>query len=383
MQNIIIAFITGLTTGGLSCLAVQGGLLVSSLSNQIENSVQAISPRTRRSKATSRVGKPGLGLPILVFLFAKLVAYTILGFLLGLIGQAFQLSLTARSIFQIGIGIFMLGNALRMLNVHPIFRFFIIEPPAFLRRRIRKTANQSGNSSLFAPAWLGFLTVLIPCGVTQAIMAVALGAGNPVQGAILLFAFTLGTSPVFFAVFYFATKLGERLEKRFVRITALIIIVLSVFTIDTGLNLAGSPFSLSRLFTSSRSQVVQAVGTPGPLAPGIPDLPYSSSQADGSVNTVAVDETDGNMDIVTINVLNDGYSPNEIHVKADKPFQMKLDTDNVRSCSRAFVIPSLGVQEILDSTGTKTIIVPGQKPGTRLHFSCSMGMYTGVIIFDA
>ena len=33
---LMIAFITGLTTGGLSCLAVQGGLLASSLAHQVE-----------------------------------------------------------------------------------------------------------------------------------------------------------------------------------------------------------------------------------------------------------------------------------------------------------------------------------------------------------
>src|SRR5574342_121073 len=36
ISQLAVAFITGLTTGGLSCLAVQGGLLASSLAHQIE-----------------------------------------------------------------------------------------------------------------------------------------------------------------------------------------------------------------------------------------------------------------------------------------------------------------------------------------------------------
>ena len=36
MTSLLVAFITGFTTGGLSCMAVQGGLLASSLANQIE-----------------------------------------------------------------------------------------------------------------------------------------------------------------------------------------------------------------------------------------------------------------------------------------------------------------------------------------------------------
>ena len=36
LSQLMVAFMTGITTGGLSCLAVQGGLLASSLAHQIE-----------------------------------------------------------------------------------------------------------------------------------------------------------------------------------------------------------------------------------------------------------------------------------------------------------------------------------------------------------
>jgi len=39
MNELIIAFVTGITTGGLSCLAVQGGLLASSMASQIESDI--------------------------------------------------------------------------------------------------------------------------------------------------------------------------------------------------------------------------------------------------------------------------------------------------------------------------------------------------------
>lgn len=63
--------------------------------------------------------------------------------------------------------IFMVGTALNMLNVHPIFRYFIIPPPRFITRKIR---NQSKSQDVFAPALLGAFTVFIPCGATQAMM---------------------------------------------------------------------------------------------------------------------------------------------------------------------------------------------------------------------
>ena len=360
MISILLAFVTGLTTGGLSCLAVQGGLLASSLAGQIEQSVQNLpahptGKKNRRAATTS--ARPELALPILVFLAAKILAYTLLGALLGFAGQMFQLSTATRAALQIGIGIFMLGTALRMLNVHPIFRYFAVEPPAFIRRRLRKTAAGADGSSLLTPAFLGLLTVLIPCGVTQAMLAAALSTASPLSGAAMMAAFTLGTSPVFFAVAYFATRLGAKLEKNFMRFVAVVILILAIFTVDTGIALAGSPVSLTRalsgLFAAPTQETAQPVS---PSATG--------------------DE------VVTITVLNTAYSPDVVHAKAGVPLKLRLVTENVRSCSRAFVIPALNIQRLLDATGEVTIEIPAQEAGAQIPFSCSMGMYGGILIFD-
>ena len=196
--QILIAFLTGLTTGGLSCLAVQGGLLASSLAHQIEQDYlnQPTQHATRGKKQQStQFQRSSTALPIFLFLTAKLVVYTLLGGLLGWLGSYFTFSPTARAFLLIAIGTFMVGNALRMFNVHPLFRYFSIEPPKFITRYIRQTAKGTDTAT---PILLGALTVFIPCGVTQAMIATALGAGSAVLGAALLFAFTLGTSPVFF-----------------------------------------------------------------------------------------------------------------------------------------------------------------------------------------
>ncbi len=89
-MNIWIAFITGLTAGGLSCLAVQGGLLASSLAVQLEQDLQQGGKNGQRSHQIAR--------PILFFLLAKLIAYTLLGFLLGLLGSVLQLTPMMRAV---------------------------------------------------------------------------------------------------------------------------------------------------------------------------------------------------------------------------------------------------------------------------------------------
>ena len=353
--RIMVAFITGLTTGGLSCLAVQGGLLASSLARQIEQDYleQSIQPK-KRVKRQQPKKRTNTALPILLFLLAKLVAYTLLGVLLGWAGSFLTLSPLTRAVLMLAIGIFMIGNALRMFNVHPIFRYFNIEPPKFLTRYIRRTAK---GTDTFTPLFLGALTVFIPCGVTQAMMAAALATGSPVTGAAMMFAFTVGTSPVFFIVAYLTTEVGTRMEKFFMRFVAIAVLILGLVTLDGGLNLMGSPLSfqnLSRSLLSDQNRVAAQ---------------SSSSQfaSDGSL---------------LLNVENDGYFPRTLRADANTPVKLSLVTDKTYSCARDFVIPALSFYQLLPETGTVQVEIPAQPSGTRMFFTCSMGMYTGMIIFE-
>jgi len=392
MEPIVLAFITGLTTGGLSCLAVQGGLLAGSIASEIEQSVQNQPASVQRVKVGTaprpQQMQPRASRPILLFLTAKLIAYTLLGFMLGWVGAVLQLTPMMRAILLTAIGIFMIGSALRMLNVHPIFRYFLIEPPSSVTRYIRRKSK--GQANALTPLFLGALTVLIPCGVTQAMMAVAMGTGNPWTGAAIMFAFVLGTSPVFFTVAYLTTRLGARLEKNFVRIVAVILLVLGLVSIDSGLTLAGFPYSVANLRMT-------AGGSEPPVAASQPQVQEAAPQAQKSATaqdpkplhdtgssgvTGAFGPAASASGVVTINVKNDGYQPEVTHARPDQPFQLALVTDEVYSCSRAFVIPSLKIEEMLPATGTVMVDIPPQPAGSKLFYSCSMGMYSGVIVFD-
>src|SRR5438046_2426366 len=120
--NLIGIFLTGLLTGGLTCMAVQGGLLAATIAQ-------------RQQDRVIKQAKKGTVVPILSFLSAKLITYTLLGFFLGLLGSVFQLSITTQAILQFVVVIFMIGTALNILDVHPVFRYFVIQPPRFLTYR--------------------------------------------------------------------------------------------------------------------------------------------------------------------------------------------------------------------------------------------------------
>jgi sulfite exporter TauE/SafE len=359
MDQILVAFITGLTTGGLSCLAVQGGLLASSLGQQLEQEMLDQRKSSGSGRYHPHKNTQGMAAPILLFLLAKLVAYTVLGLLLGALGSVLQLTAGMRAVLLIGIGIFMIGNALRMFNVHPIFRYFSVEPPKFITRYIRRKAKNA--TDWYAPLFLGALTVFIPCGVTQAMMAVAIGTGSPVLGAALMAAFILGTSPVFFTVAYLATRLGRVLEKWFMRFVAITVLVLGLLSINSGLNLAGlSPFSVGK------------VGDPSVTDSSLPPTSLTLASPDSS-----------GANVITLNAENSGYRPQVLHAPAGTMLTLNLVTKDTFSCSRAFVIPTLNQEVLLPATGTVRIDIPPQAAGSEMQFTCSMGMYTGVILFDS
>ncbi|MGI8419526.1 MAG: sulfite exporter TauE/SafE family protein [Candidatus Levyibacteriota bacterium] len=349
-SSLIGIFLTGLITGGLTCMAVQGGLLAATIAQREEQRLK------------DKI-KSGSALPILTFVIAKLAAYTILGFLLGWLGSAFQLSLSAKTIMQFVIGIFMIGTALNILNVHPIFRYFVIQPPRYLTRLVRK---QSKNKDMFAPALLGAFTVFIPCGTTQAMMALAIASGNPAYGAAILFAFVLGTSPVFFLLGYFATKLGDALQQKFMRFAAFAIILLAIFNINNAIALTGSNFTLENLAKGFICTISYCDNISGITAEA------SGSTNGGSAAQAAVN--DANIDITA-----SGYNPDNLTVKAGSPITIHLKNTGGQGCTQAFTIPSLNVQKIvpLGKSDTLSFTAPNQ-PGP-LPFMCSMGMYRGTI----
>lgn len=335
MNQVWIAFITGLTTGGLSCLAVQGGLLASVILDEENEFVE-------KKKKLSSIR------PVLLFLTSKLAAYTVLGFLLGYFGSYISLSPTLRGWFQILIGVFMVGVVLNILKVHPIFRYFSIQPPKSIRKYVRKQTKNSGD---LGAIFMGALTVFLPCAVTQAMMLLAIASGSGVSGAAIMFSFILGTSPLFFILGYTAKTLTEKWAALFQKVVALLIVLVAFFTIYTGAVLAG--FELSVTDKTATEEVPEAPKT---------------------VEKNGVQE-------VTINVLDTGYNPDEIKIKRGVPVNVTLKTNNTLGCARAFVVPSLNIEKILPKTGQDSFQFTPEKEG-NINFSCSMGMYNGKFVVE-
>lgn len=340
--NLLVIFLTGLTTGGLTCLAIQGGLLTSVLAKKEEELLNTSSKKALRQSIA--VNSHNF-LPIFSFLGSKLFIHTILGAFLGFLGSAITLSPITRGWLEVFIGLYLFGIAGNLLNLHPLFRYFVITPPKFLAKLVR---DESQSRSLFAPAILGLMTVFLPCATTQAMEVVAIGTGNPLYGAAIMFAFVLGTSPTFLLFGFLLHQGSASFKKYFPTIAATAMFGMSIYTVNAGIGLMGSPYTIQNFIEAAKA-------TP--------------SDANAAI-------LGDKVQTVTINVENSGYSPTNITLKKGVLARIKLITNNVQSCSRSFTIPALNLQRLLPSTGESTIEFTPQETGP-LAFSCSMGMYTG------
>jgi sulfite exporter TauE/SafE len=346
-MNYWIFFLTGLTTGGLACLAVQGGLLAGVIANQKERERE----ENPNDPANARRSFDAMDvLPVLMFLGAKLIIHTAFGFFLGWLGTKLTIGLNVRIAFQLAAAFFMFATAMNLLNVSPIFRFLAFQPPRFLRSFIRRSAK---SNALFAPAFLGFLTIFIPCGVTQAMEVVAVTSGSPLAGALIMFFFVLGTAPLFTIVGVATAKLSEMIHGLFQKAAAVLLIGLSLYSLNGILNVLDFPVTFEKTLAAIQNEE-----------------PSKTASDD-----VVVDQ---GIQRVTIDVLSGGYSPSRFTVQKGIPVEITLQSNGVYSCAVAFTFREFGIDAFLKPTDAKTFTITPTSTG-NFTYSCSMGMYTGVM----
>lgn len=340
-MDLWLIFLTGLTVGGLTCLAVQGGLLSATIAAREEEDLEQ---GDRRKYSI---------VPVLAFLSTKLITYTILGFILGAFGSALALTDNARVVMQLLAGVYMIAIALNLLNVHPIFKFVIIQPPRFLTRMVRNTTR---SKDIFAPALLGALTIFIPCGTTLAMEVFAISSGSPILGAAIMGVFTLGTSPLFFGLGFLTSFLGDTFKRKFFKLAGVLVMYLGITTFNSSLVLAGSPVTLQTIREA---------------------IPIYIDLSGGQQELSNVRIEDG-VQVAYIAVFPTSYSPNKISVQSGIPVRLNLTPQGGYGCTAEFRIPQLGISKTLVQNQTTPVEFIAQNPG-KLTWTCSMGMYYGVI----
>jgi len=134
-------------------------------------------------------------------------------------------------------------------------------------------------------------------------------------------------------------------KKTFFKIAAFIIIFVGLATINNTLGAAGFP---------------------------IITIDLNGGQTQVQTDNIATSQE------YQVQISGSGYNPNYLKVKKGLPVKITLVSNNTYGCALAFRIPSLGISKNLKPTDSQVIEFTPKEAG-QIAFSCSMGMYRGVI----
>lgn len=211
------AILVGLVASLSTCMAVVGGLLLS---------------------LSSTLAREGGGVrPQIMFHGGRLLAFFVLGGVIGVLGSAFTLSGMATFILGVIIGLVMLIMGFNLLDVFPWSKKLMPSMPKFLSRSV---VGASAVSHSLMPFLVGVATFFLPCGFTQAMQIYTLSTGSFLAGGLTMLAFALGTLPVL-ALISFSSFSIKDISKRgiFFKTTGIIVIVFAVFNILNSLAAIG------------------------------------------------------------------------------------------------------------------------------------------------
>jgi sulfite exporter TauE/SafE/copper chaperone CopZ/plastocyanin domain-containing protein len=328
-------FIIGLITS-VHCIAMCGGINLS----------QCIPGAAEKRNRTEVL------FPSLLYNGGRVVSYTIVGAVVGALGQVITLSGRLQGLVQLAAGLFMVVMGINMLGIFPALRRFSFHLPRVFTRKIEEKKNAGKN-----PLIVGLLNGLMPCGPLQAMQLYALSTGNPISGAISMFLFSLGTVPLMFFIGALSSVLSKSFTARMMKIGAVLVTVLGLTMFSNGWTLSGFLNPLGTLFASSGSEGVQAAA-----------VPFEPLIVDG-------------VQIVN-STLSGGRYP-AITVQEGIPVRWKINAPpgSINGCNNRMIIREYGIEHRF-TTGENIVEFTPTRTG-KIPYSCWMGMIRSSITVAA
>jgi sulfite exporter TauE/SafE/copper chaperone CopZ len=335
--GVLVVLGLGVAAGFSTCLALVGGLVVAvSATFNARHPDATIAARLR---------------PQVVFNLGRIVGFTVLGAVLGLIGSAVTLSGPALAIAMISVAVVMgfLGVQLTQfsprLAARPGFSL-----PSGLAVRLRLDQAGSSYSDLRAAA-MGAGSFLLPCGFTQAVQLFALSTGDPLRAGAVMGLFALGTAPGLLAVGGITAAARGRFAETFRRFAGVVVLGFAAINVSGALAV---------------------------LAPGL--LPTWAGSGPAATSATAISsnvrvEADHQV-LSTVQDL-DGYSPAASTVVLGKPVRWEVNSASM-GCASYLDAHELGLDPVMLDYGPNTLTFTPTRTGT-FHYSCVMGMYRGTI----
>ncbi len=329
LSSLPFVLLLGVVAGLSTCMAIVGGMVLASTARYSEMHPEA----SIRQKF----------FPNVYFNIGRVGGFSILGALLGSIGSTIQLSSLSTGVLMIVVACVMLLIGLQLIELFPRLSAWKLMLPKGIAKVLGIQSHAKKEYSHSRVMFAGATTFFLPCGFTQAVQLFVISQGSPIIGALSMGAFALGTAPGLLGIGGIsAVALGE-FRRFFFKGAGIIVIVLGVFNFQNGVTLVS-------LGPDSKMNIGQKNGT---LAPA------------------------KDAQIVRITQKGNGYFPSQVTVKKGQPVRLIVDSEESYSCAASLSIPKAGIRKTL-RPGENVFEFTPDKSGD-IPFSCSMGMYRGVI----
>ncbi|OGH11786.1 MAG: hypothetical protein A2857_04830 [Candidatus Levybacteria bacterium RIFCSPHIGHO2_01_FULL_36_15] len=328
-----VVLLIGLTAGFSTCMALVGGLVLGASAKFAEKHPSATSLQKFK--------------PHVFFNIGRIASYFFFGGMIGFAGSFFSLSPTILGILTIVVGgvMFLLGA--QLIDISPRLRSVNITLPKFISRALGIKEHHEKEYSHTNSMIGGAMTFFLPCGFTQAMQLFAISTGDPVKGALTMGFFAIGTAPGLLGIGGLTSVVKGAFAKSFFKFAGIVVIVLAVFNISNGYNLAG--LNLLSLFNANAAS--------------------TSSATDPNVTL------ENGVQVAKMVQNSSGYSPNTFIVKKGIPVKWIITSEDVNTCASSIVSSALNIRTSLN-LGENILKFTPTETGV-LKFSCSMGMYRG------
>lgn len=277
--------------------------------------------------------------PSFLYNLGRVIAYTVIGGIVGALGSVLTLTGVFRGIVQLVAGVFMIIMGINMLGIFPFMRKLMPRMPRMFAQKIYSKKRKSKN-----PLIVGLLNGLMPCGPLQAMQIYALSTGSVINGALSMFLFSLGTVPLMFGIGALSSVLTKKFTSKVMTVGAMLVVVL-------GLSMFSNGFSLSGLSTHF--------------------MPAADVSDASQINATDIVVKDGYQ--IVNSTLNAGGYP-AITVQAETPVKWMIDAPqgSINGCNNRMIIPEYNI-EYEFKTGENIIEFTPIKTG-KISYSCWMGM---------
>lgn len=315
-SSLIVFFILGLVAGISTCGALMSGIILS---------------------------YPGKTIQILI---GRLVGYTILGAVLGMVGQGLAIG-GLTNVLVVLISILMTILGLQMLGFEWAKKINLNLPKSISKRVMDKKT----------PWILGLLTVLLPCGFTLLTESVAVMSGNWVSGTLIMASFVAGSSIPLFLIGLSSEKFLKNQKT---------IGLLVLFFVIYNLNFQ---FGIINLKTLPYPSALSGVSM---------DLDRAGINKRETLKT----ENKETARVVKMSYTRfGGLDPNPVVVKKEEKVRLEIVVkENEYGCMSTILLPSLANRAQTLRAGTTIVMeFTPQKVGSY-KFVCAMGVpHKGVV----